>query len=104
MSTTAGRFHWWNDEVGWLRLQRCPVGRIALTGCWGDVDVDYCWQVPLVERWSRLVAAAQVSGWPDCTSWLLWWCGCRLLLAGSTGGTLKSASWGCTGVRLDGLN
>ena len=50
MSTTAGRFHWWNDEVGWLGLHRSPVDRIALADFWGGVDVDYCWQVPLVER------------------------------------------------------
>ena len=30
MLTTACRFHWWNDEVGWLRLHMSPVGRIAL--------------------------------------------------------------------------
>ena len=45
-----------------------------------------------------------MSGWPDCTGWLLGCCGCRLLLAGSTGRTMKSAGWGCTGVRLAGLH
>ena len=50
MSTTAWMFHWLNDEVGWLRLQRCPVGRIALAGCWVGVDVDYGLDVPLVEQ------------------------------------------------------
>ena len=49
-SVAVDWFYWWNDELGWLRLHRCPVSRIVLAGCWGGVDVDYSFDVPLTER------------------------------------------------------
>ena len=105
-----GRFKWRLGGLFWPWGALCVTFGHTLDDLWEDFGWPWgpkmgcCRLVLLAERWSRLVEAAHMSGWPDCTDWLRGWCRCWLQLVGSTGGTMKSAGWGCTGVRLAGLH
>ena len=93
--STASWFCWQDTGDCLVQLLMAQVGLSRLAADWRAVFRVYCNLVLLAEHWRLFGAAADDSGWPEWTGWLLEGSSEGLLQAGSAGRTLEAVGCSC---------